>query len=111
MHHDEQHKPNDGKCNRCVVNKDDDEDWKCYHQQIITDHVLLNMEEELKALWEAMIYQITQLKESKLTIEDPNPTGPVGLDRKNNINSIHYKLDQRTTQQRAQYSSLLDHKL
>lgn len=64
-----QHKPNDGKCNRCVANKDNDEDWKCYHRHIVTDHVLNNLEDEIKALQEAMIYQIEQLEDSKLMVD------------------------------------------
>jgi hypothetical protein len=109
---DEQHKPNTQWCNKCVLTYDNEQHtgWKCYHRRIITDHVLQNMEEEMNVMLATMQYQLNEVRESKLTIEDPESM-VANEQSTNDPLSIHYSLDNRTNGERASYSDLLDSEL
>ena len=113
VHRDDQHKPNTHWCIKCQLTYNNQQEyvgWKCYHRRIITDHVLENMEEEMSLLVTTMQYQLHQVKESKLTVEDPEHyTGNETAG--NDPLSIWYSLDDRTNSERSSYSDLLDDEL
>jgi hypothetical protein len=109
---DEQHKPNTHWCHQCLLtyNNQQHPEWKCYHRRMVTDHVLQNMEVEMNTLINAMKYQLNQVKESKVSVE--NPECILGNETAlNDPLSVWYRLDNRTNGERASYSDLLDSEL
>ena len=107
---DEQHKPNTHWCNTCVLTYSNQPEWRCYHRRMVTDHVLEHMKEEMNTLLATMQYQLSQVKESKLTIEDPESNAGNETSLHDPL-SVWYSLENRTNGERASYSDLLDNEL
>jgi hypothetical protein len=80
-------------------------EWRCYHRRMVTDHVLENMKEEMNTLLATMQYQLSQVKESKLTIEDPESNAGNKTSLHDPL-SVWYSLENKTNGERASYSNL-----
>ena len=70
IHRDQQHIPNTKRCTRFCAGVENP-NWRCYHQVMVTDDRMLQMNEEINALKAAMTYLLEIVSSSRMTREDP----------------------------------------
>ena len=92
------------KCDKCRTK--DTPGWKCYHQPIVTDEVLVEKKEAIAGMSEALEQLLEKVSDTKLTIEDPSE--PEGSATRN-PQSIHFLPETRA--ERTSFSKLLNDEL
>ncbi|KAL7555955.1 hypothetical protein ACA910_015253 [Epithemia clementina (nom. ined.)] len=109
--------PNSDKdqCRWCtLLGYQGDETKKCYHYQMLTGKAVKSMEDDLQGLedvFQGMLDKLIAIREQSHLNCNENPRIRVNKASKNDVNSIHFSIKNRTEQVIAEYNAIIAHDL